>query len=329
MLRVKIVFGFLFCGFYVATAQEKNDPSAGISLSEVVVTEDSIISLSIEKAGIQTIFNATELEGFQIDSLQQSIRWQKMGLNAYGIDTQAINLIDAIQYRLPGVQQLNPATGLVQLRAVSSINNNRTIPLFVVDGQIFEIPDQAVQDAQQRGIPLWSFYPPIPFDDIVDVKVLSSLAETVRYGLQGNAGVIVITTKNAKKRKESQRRTVGQEKNTSRSIYLENPYLTPPIFPGCEASEKKKACFKSQVQEFVQSQVQLPSDQSSKLPVRVYVQIFIDAYGNVSDYRARTEEGKEVFALETLRIVKKLPKMIPAQLGDQNVGIPFAFGIQF
>ena len=42
---------------------------------------------------------------------------------------------------------------------------------------------------------------PVAYDDNVDVKVLNSLAETVRYGQLGNAGVIVITTKNAKKKK--------------------------------------------------------------------------------------------------------------------------------
>ena len=324
------LLAFFICWVHFNWAQEKKDSLTGISLKEVIVTEDSIISLSIENKGVQTIFNATELQDFQIDSLQQSIRWQKMGLNAYGIDTKAINLIDAIQHRLPGVQQLSPATGLVQLRAVNSINNNRTIPLFVVDGQLFEIPDQAVKDAQQRGIPLWSFYPPIPFDDIVAVEVLSSLAETVRYGLQGNAGVIVITTKNAKKRKESMRRTVGLDKDAKSEIYLDSPYINAPLFPGCEVAKEKKSCFKKHVQQFVQSQLQYPDTKIEKQQgIRVYVQIFIDAFGNLSDYRARTEEGNELFAQEALRVVKKLPKMIPAQMGGVKTGIPYSFLVVF
>ena len=81
-----------------------------------------------------------------------------MGLNAYGVNTGAFNLIDAIKYRLSGVQRI------ILLQAWCSFvcqfyKQHQDIPLFVVDGQPFEIPAQAVQDAQQRGIPLWNFYP--------------------------------------------------------------------------------------------------------------------------------------------------------------------------
>ena len=63
-------------------AQQKKDSLTGISLREVIVTEDSIISVGIEKMGVETIFKAQELKDFELDSLQKSLRWQKMGLNA-------------------------------------------------------------------------------------------------------------------------------------------------------------------------------------------------------------------------------------------------------
>ncbi len=321
---------FLFIGILSnCFAQQKKDSLTGISLREVIVTEDSIISVGIEKMGVETIFKAQELKGFELDSLQKSLRWQKMGLNAYGINTGAFNLIDAIKYRLPGVQRMNPATGLVQLRVASSINNTRSIPLFVVDGQQFEIPAQAVQDAQQRGIPLWNFYPPIAYDDIVDVQVLNSLAETVRYGQLGNAGVIVITTKNAKKKKEIQGRTVISGRSTSDAPFFDNPEIEGPVFPGCAAGNDNKACFKASIQKFVEQRIQLPEGKKITADVRVYLQIYIDAYGNLSDYRARTTAGMELLAKEALRVVKTLPKMQPAIKDGKFIGIPYSFLVTF
>ena len=321
---------FLFVGILSnCFAQQKKDSLTGISLREVIVTEDSIISVGIEKMGVETIFKAQELKDFELDSLQKSLRWQKIGLNAYGVNTGAFNLIDAIKYRLSGVQRMNPATGLVQLRVSNSINNTRSIPLFVVDGQPFEIPAQAVQDAQQRGIPLWNFYPPVAYDDIVDVKVLNSLAETVRYGQLGNAGVIVITTKNAKKKKEIKGRTVISKRSTSDELFFDNPVIEGPIFPGCATSTDYKACFKASIQKFVEQQIKLPEGKKITADIRVYLQIYIDAYGNLSDYRARTTTGMELLAKEALRVVKTLPKMQPANKDGKSIGIPYSFLVTF
>ena len=145
-----------------------------INLDEVIVIEDSLVSITIKSKGNEYIFNPKEYSDFEIDSIRQSIRWQKMGLNKYGINTKAFNLIAAIRNRLTGVQIASPSTGIIRLRSSNSINNSKTIPAFVVDDQLFVIPDEIVKDAIQKGIPLWSFYPNIPLDDIVDVEVLRS-----------------------------------------------------------------------------------------------------------------------------------------------------------
>lgn len=325
---VKIV---LLIGLTVV-AQEAKDSLVGVNLDEVVLVEDSLISLEIKKGGATIIFNPKEYSPFEIDSIRESIRWQKMGLNKYGIKTNALNLIDAIQTRIGGAQRVNPATGFIQLRASNSLNNTKTIPLFIVDGQIYEIPDQAVLDAQERGIPLWSYYPPVPFDDIVDVEVLNSLTETVRYGLQGNAGAIKITTKNNKKRKQIKSRLVKREitkPDPNGPIFLDSEEVVAPIFPGCEKANDIKKCFKEHVKEHVQSRLEFPEDFSAKKEVRVLLQIYIDAFGNLTDYRARTSEGMEAFAKQAIKALKTLPKMQPAKQMDKRVGIPFSFMVAF
>ena len=295
---------------------------ARINLDEVIVIEDSLVSISIESKGNEYIFNPKEYSDFEIDSISQSIRWQKMGLNKYGINTKAFNLIAAIRSRLTGVQIASPSTGIIRLRSSNSINNSKTIPAFVVDDQLFVIPDEIVQDAIQKSIPLWSFYPNIPLDDIVDVEVLRSLAQTNKYGLLGNAGIIKITTKNARKRKNIKSRKIVSNTN---SLFFDSPELIAPIFPGCENSKNKKKCFKIELDNFIHSNIRYPSNFNQKTISRVYVRIYIDKYGNISKYKARTTLGQEVFAKEALRVVKTLPKFKPANLYDKNQGVYYSF----
>ena len=170
----------------------------GISLDEVIVRDDSLISILIERNGKEYVFNPKEYDDFQIDSIRKSLKWQKMGLNEYGINTKAFNLIEGIRKRLTGIQIADPVTGLIRLRVTGSITNSQVMPAFIIDGQIFIIPNQITRNAIEKGIPLWSYYPPIQLDDIIDVQVLSSLAETSKYGVFGSMGAIKITTKNFK-----------------------------------------------------------------------------------------------------------------------------------
>jgi len=296
--------------------------AAGISLDEVIVIEDSLISVSINRNGNEYIFNPKEFDDFQIDSIRQSLQWQKIGLNEYGINTKAFNLIEGIRRRLTGVQIADPSTGLIRLRSSASINNSKTIPAFVVDNQIYVIPDELVEDAIQRGVPLWSLYPPVQLDDIIDVEVLRSLAETTKYGLLGNAGVIKITTKNSRKPNKIKYRKKSTE---SKPTYFDSPFLISPIFPGCEKSNNKKECFNKSIDNYMKLNIKYPYKINEKIISRVYVQIYIDKFGNISKYKARISEGEEAFAEEALRVVKKLPKFIPAKFDNKNIGVYYSF----
>lgn len=173
--------------------------SLGIALDEVILVEDAIITIVLKSNGKTYTFNPDSYDAMQLDSLRQSIRWQNKGLNAYGINTVATNLVEGIKERLQGIRLFNRATGVIGFRVSLHTVEENNIPAFVVDGQLFQIPEQAVTDAYQRGIPLWSHYPPVPLDQIIDVEVLSSLAATTRYGPFNQAGVIRITTINASK----------------------------------------------------------------------------------------------------------------------------------
>lgn len=172
----------------------------GIALNEVILVEDTVITILLKSNGKTYTFNPGTYDTMQLDSLRQSIRWQNKGLNAYGVNTVATNLVDGIKERLQGIRIINRATGMIGFRVSLPTVESNNIPVFVVDGQIFQIPEHAVRDAYQIGVPLWSHYPSVPLDQIIDVEVLSSLAVTTRYGPFNQAGVIRITTVNAAKR---------------------------------------------------------------------------------------------------------------------------------
>ena len=151
---------------------------------------------------------------------------------------------------------------------------------------------------------------------------MRSLAQPNKYGLLGNAGIIKITTKNARKRKNIKSRKIVSNTN---SLFFDSPELIAPIFPGCENSKNKKKCFKIELYNFIHSNIRYPSNFNQKTISRVYVRIYIDKYGNISKYKARTTLGQEVFAKEALRVVKTLPKFKPANLYDKNQGVYYSF----
>ena len=101
-----------------------------------------------------------------------------MGLNEWGIDENAQTWYLALKYYLPTARQ---AGGLPILRQYQTFTqeSSKTFPLWIINGQQFSSPPQDVQALSPH---------------IRKVKVLISAAETNRWGKQGRAGVIMLTT---------------------------------------------------------------------------------------------------------------------------------------
>ncbi len=99
------------------------------------------------------------------------------------------NVEQALQGKIPGVY-VSPASGqpgagaVIRVRGTGTLNNSN--PLYVIDGMITE--DASSVNPQ----------------DVESIEVLKDASSAAIYGSRGANGVILITTKNGKKRKNAQ-----------------------------------------------------------------------------------------------------------------------------
>jgi hypothetical protein len=133
----------------------------------------------------QTEIEAKELSKKEIKELKrqkalekQKERYAKKGLNEWGINENAPNLVAAIREHL-GSARIDLQRGTVIIRQSESFNNSQAFPLWIVDGQQYSTPPNNMA-----------------FQIIREVLVYESLAETNKWGQQGRAGVIEIITSN-------------------------------------------------------------------------------------------------------------------------------------
>ncbi|MCH2490200.1 MAG: energy transducer TonB [Flavobacteriales bacterium] len=105
-----------------------------------------------------------------------------------------------------------------------------------------------------------------------------------------------------------------------------------PVFPGCESlgtNQAKVDCMSSKIGEFVSRKFRTEnfSYLDSGDLQRIHVQFKIDVNGNVTDIKARApDKGLE---REAIRVIGKLPDMIPGRQGSQNVNVVYSMPILF
>ena len=112
---------------------------------------------------------------------KQKLLYEKKGLNAWGINENAPNLVMAIREHL-GSARIDTQRGLVIIRQSESMNNSQPYPLWIVDGLQFNFPPNN-----------------IALQSIREVNIYESLSETNKWGQLGRAGVVEIITLNSLK----------------------------------------------------------------------------------------------------------------------------------
>ena len=142
-----------------------------ILIVETAYTQDKIIAKDLTKKELRSLKRKKAFE-------KQKFKYEKRGLNAWGINENAPNLVMAIREHL-GSARIDPQKGLVIIRQSESLSNAQYKPLWIIDGQQFNFPPES-----------------LPLQNISEVKVYESLAETNKWGQQGRAGVIEIITLN-------------------------------------------------------------------------------------------------------------------------------------
>ena len=102
-----------------------------------------------------------------------------------------------------------------------------------------------------------------------------------------------------------------------------------PTYPGCKGTnEQKKKCLQEKIQKIVRKYYNtgLANDLGlSPGKKRVYVQFKIDKNGNITDIRARGPHKR--LEKEAIRVVQKIPKMIPGKQRNRPVGVKYTLPI--
>jgi len=168
--------------------------------------------------GSQTRFNIKLKEKGAINEVvitarrRQESNGMSIPVNEISVATQTLNMADleglsftsadeALQGRIAGLDVVYNSGNLgagtsMRLRGVSSINGSAE-PLIVVDGNIFDLPDDVSQvnfedlDNEEQFATLLSVNP----EDIKEIKVSKDAAACAIWGAKGANGVIEITTK--------------------------------------------------------------------------------------------------------------------------------------
>ena len=143
-----------------------------IFISHEVTAQNEVEARELSKKEIRALKKEKAFE-------RQKIRYQKKGLNPWGVNENAPNLVMAIREHL-GSARIDTQRGLVIIRQSESMKNSQTFPLWIVDGQQFNFPPNNIS-----------------LQNIREVKVYESLAETNKWGQLGRAGVVEIITLNA------------------------------------------------------------------------------------------------------------------------------------
>ncbi len=104
-----------------------------------------------------------------------------------------------------------------------------------------------------------------------------------------------------------------------------------PIFPGCEGLEKEesKACFTKQMSKFVNRKFNTSISEGLNLTgkQRIFTQFTINKNGLVRDIKIRAPHKR--LEKEALRVIQKLPEMIPGKQRKKAVPVKYKLPIVF
>jgi len=101
-----------------------------------------------------------------------------------------------------------------------------------------------------------------------------------------------------------------------------------PVFPGCESEKNKRDCFNQMMQKHISRNFSYPEiAQEMGIQGRVYVTFTIQKDGSIGNIRLRGPDKN--LEAEALRIIEKLPKMVPGKQRGKPVSVPYSIPITF
>ncbi|MEM1323803.1 MAG: TonB family protein [Bacteroidota bacterium] len=167
--------------------------------------------------------------------------------------------------------------------------------------------------------------------DIKEISVLKGEAALTQYGEEGKNGVVLITTKNAKKESAETIHVIGHV--AKKETALEER----PRFPGCEDisdKEERKNCSNKELLAFIAEHINYPKE-AAKAGVEgtVVVKFKVSAEGEVSEQRILRSVGHgcDEEVLRVMGIMAAMPeRWVPAKdEAGKKVASDFALPIKF
>ncbi len=101
-----------------------------------------------------------------------------------------------------------------------------------------------------------------------------------------------------------------------------------PVFPGCENSKDKRACFNKMMKTHIQKNFRYPAlEQEMGIEGKVNIMFEIQKDGNIGNIRMRGPNKN--LENDAARIIGKLPKMTPGKQRGTPVRVPFSIPITY
>jgi TonB-linked SusC/RagA family outer membrane protein len=180
----------------------------GLQTSEVVIGDRTVVDVSLA-------LDVTQLTEVVIVGQGASKEKKALGYAISSVGTQQLaarpqaDVARILQGKIPGVN-ITPTGGTsgtgssINIRGYSSLTGS-TQPLFVVDGVPFNSSTNNGSGFSTGGAAVTpSRFLDLDPNNIETLSVLKGLAATVLYGDQGRNGVILVTTKNGKGKKNAE-----------------------------------------------------------------------------------------------------------------------------
>lgn len=158
-------------GMLTRVVKARNGMRIALDTDQKILDEVMVVAYGTQTkaqfTGSASIMSSEELEKYQVTNALDALKGRASGVQVYNVSGQ------------PG------STSTIRIRGINSINAGNA-PLIVVDGAPFDGDINLINP-----------------NDIESQTVLKDAASTALYGARGGNGVIIITTKSAKKGKDA------------------------------------------------------------------------------------------------------------------------------
>lgn len=100
-----------------------------------------------------------------------------------------------------------------------------------------------------------------------------------------------------------------------------------PRYPGCteKSEEDYKKCFNEKIKRFISKKFNTNIDVNLSGKLKIYVLFEIDKNGDITNINAKAAHNR--LEKEAIKVVNKLPKMIPGKQRNRNVGVKYVLPI--